>query len=239
MIAESYRERGYDQERILTVPYCTNPDVFSFHDRSKSRRVEVVASCVGVIGLRKGLGRLIAIARWAEMRNLPMKIHLIGPLEPEAPALLASAPRSIEWKGIKKGGDLVAQLHASDLYILPSYEEGFGISILEAMSTGLPVVVSEETGGKEALKNGANGVTLHGYTSDLLDAKLAPLLNDVTMRDCMGRSGRTTVEACYTAENYRKNLISEYGRMFEILQRESPLLPAYQPEAIEQTSQGF
>jgi glycosyltransferase involved in cell wall biosynthesis len=168
-----------------------------------------------MVGLRKGLWRLIQIARWAGKRKLKLRVQVVGPLEPEAPGLLVAAPPNVEWLGVRKGAALREILHQADLYCLPSYEEGFGISILEAMSTGLPALVSAETGGKEALRPGQNGLVLSGFTEDALDAELAPLLADKESRLEMGRCARKTVENAYAEQHYREQLIAEYRRMFQ------------------------
>lgn len=232
-IADSYIVRGHDPERILLAPWCTNPDVFSYCDRSErptSREIRLL--CVGVVGLRKGLGRLIGIARWAEKAKLPIRIRLVGPLEPEAPGLLANAPDLVEWAGIKKGAGLVAEFHAADLYILPSYEEGFGISILEALSTGLPAIVSGETGGSEAIRSGENGRILEHFTPDEFETVLLPLLLSAELRLAMARCARKTVMENYTEAHYRTNIAQEYDRMFSIMERQgSALTPSWKSHA--------
>lgn len=229
MITDSYTARGFSRERILEVPWCADEKFFSFVDRSTlplSRPLRLL--CVGVVGLRKGLGRLAKIARWLEKSNLHAEIRVIGPLEPEAPEILSTAPRNLNAVGVRKGEALRQEFHEADLYILPSYEEGFGISILEAMSTGLPAIVSEETGGREAISSGRNGMILTGYEADQLDSTLAPLLQDKDLRLSMGKLARERVMTHYTEQHYSAGIAREYQRMFEIIQSPSTLSPAWQ-----------
>jgi glycosyltransferase involved in cell wall biosynthesis len=229
MITESYTKRGYSRERILEVPWCTDETFFGFHDRAnRLTNTPVRLLCVGVVGLRKGLWRLIAIARWAKKANLPLEVVVVGPLEPEAKDLLAKAPENLSCIGVRKGSALREEFHHADLYILPSYEEGFGISILEGMATGLPAIVSEETGGREAIEAGINGLVLSDYSDAALEARLLPLVLDKEQRLTMGRSARKTVLNRYTFAHYAAGIEREYKRMFALCAETKNLSPAYQ-----------
>src|SRR5690606_14878313 len=53
--------------------------------------------------------------------------------------------------------ELLNYYHAADFYVLPSRREGFNVSILEAMSTGLPIVATP-VGGNRELINKATGI---------------------------------------------------------------------------------
>lgn len=228
MIAHSYVQRGYDPDRILLAAWCTDPERFTFCDRRERARHEIVLLSVGIVGLRKGLGRILAMARWAERSNLRVRFRLVGPLEPEAPAMLGRAPSNVEWVGVKKGLDLVQEYHRADIYVLPSYEEGFGISILEALSTGLPVLVSSETGGKQSILQGQNGFILEDFSDYSFEAVLAPLLTQHKERLSMATTARQTVLKNHTEEHYRKTLQAEYLRMFSIVEKAGPALgPAW------------
>lgn len=229
MITESYTARGYSRERILEVPWCTDETFFALHDRSiKPTGAPVRLLCVGVVGLRKGLWRLIGIAHWAKKGNLPLEIVVVGPLEPEAKDLLANAPSNLRCIGVRKGTALREEFYSADIYILPSYEEGFGISILEGMSTGLPAIVSAETGGREAIEEGSNGLVLDDFSHATLEEKLLPLVRDKDQRLAMGQNARQTVVNRYTFAHYAAGIEREYRRMFEMCENTTNLSPAYQ-----------
>jgi glycosyltransferase involved in cell wall biosynthesis len=228
MITESYTSRGYSRERILEVPWCTDESFFEFHDRShKPMDTPLRLLCVGVVGLRKGLWRLIQIARWAQKSKLPIEVVVVGPLESEAKDLLVKAPDNLRCIGVRKGAALREEFHKADLYVLPSYEEGFGISILEGMATGLPAIVSTDTGGKEAIEEGINGLVLSDFSSHTLEAKLLPLVRDQEQRLAMGFNARQTVLNRYTFAHYAAGIEREYRRMFDLCANLEHLSPAF------------
>jgi glycosyltransferase involved in cell wall biosynthesis len=218
VIAESYRLRGVPDERILKIPYGTDAELFEFRDRAPARGGIVNVACVGYIGIRKGIWRLIRIAQWAERRHLRIKIHLVGPMEAETPSLLEQCRIPMQIHGVKKGRELVKVLHDCHLYCLPSYEEGFGISVIEAMATGLPAIVSEEAGVKEAISPGGDGIILRSYDDATLDSQLRPLIESRFIRDSMGRNAREKVLCSYTNRHYAERLRDEYKRMDSIIE---------------------
>lgn len=233
MIFDSYVTRGYAPERVLLIPYGVDHRFFYFTERPK-RDGSIKIACVGIIGARKGLGRLVRIALWAGKTGIPIEIHLIGPLQPEAPAILSQAAGSatLRTMGVKKGIGLLRTLHECDLYCLPSYEEGFGISVLEAMSTGLPAVVSQDTGAREAITHGVDGLVLHNFDDEELSSQFLPLLKSHDLRTEMGMAARRKIETGYTQVHYEDCLIAEYGRMFKIVETEgSTLAPAWKSES--------
>jgi glycosyltransferase involved in cell wall biosynthesis len=67
-------------------------------------------------------------------------------------------------------GDPLPALHAADVFVHPSYEDGFGYAPMEALACGVPVIVTEDTGMKEHVREGQNGfVVPTGSADDLLD----------------------------------------------------------------------
>lgn len=97
------------------------------------------------------------------------------------------------------GGDELAGFYArNDVYVLPSVSEPFGISVLEAMATGLPTIVSHACGVGEALQHVLRAG--HDETEELASLIVA-LLDSAALREEMGRNGareakRFTWAAC-------------------------------------------
>lgn len=224
MIFHSYASRGTPPERILRIPYGIDVEKFPLIPRPK-HTLPVRLALVGILGVRKGLGRLARIGNWAWRRGIPVEFHLVGPLEPEAADLLRGSRAAWVLHGVKKGADLVKVLHHCDISILPSYEEGFGISVLEGMSTGLPAVVSVETGAKEAIRAEEDGVILENFSDQELDIRLRPLLESHEKRLPMGRAAGQKIREGYTFQHYRDRLRAEYARMFELVSLHGPKLP--------------
>lgn len=67
-------------------------------------------------------------------------------------------------------GDPLPALHEADVFVHPTYEDGFGYASMEALACGVPVIVTEDTGMKEYVREGRNGyVVPTGRVSPIVD----------------------------------------------------------------------
>ena len=109
----------------------------------------------------------------------------------------------IRFIGSVSESDLVRYYNESDVFILPSLADGWGMVVLQAMSCGLPVIVSSMTGAKEAVDHGYSGTIIKpGCAESILEALMFyRSLPKVTIRE-MGMNARERVSAGYKWEDY-------------------------------------
>ncbi|AVR95985.1 hypothetical protein C9I28_09755 [Pseudoduganella armeniaca] len=86
-------------------------------------------------------------------------------------------------------------LDSATVYVLPSYNEGLPMSVLEAMAAGLPVVTTPVGGIPEAVTDGVEGFLIQPGDIDALRDRLQALLSDPALARRMGEAGRRKVEA--------------------------------------------
>lgn len=117
-------------------------------------------------------------------------------------AALASArgvAGRVHFAGVQPHADLPAFLRAADIFVQPSIgEEAFGISVVEAMACGLPVVVSRNGGMVEIVADGVNGCMLPAGDTAAWAATLSRLTQDGAWRAALGQAARTHVEQYFT-----------------------------------------
>lgn len=100
-------------------------------------------------------------------------------------------------------------LSASDVFVLCSLHEGFGIVYLEAMHCGLPVVAADEGGQTDFLEDGKNGFLVPSGDSETLSTKLLSLLQSKELRENIGVNNMECVKHFSidaTAEKYEEVL---------------------------------
>jgi len=90
--------------------------------------------------------------------------------------------------------DVPEILTASDLFVLPSFWEGISIALLEAMSYGLPVVVTDVPGNREVLGSNENGILIPPRDSLALKEAIVSLLEGAELRAELGQKSRARVE---------------------------------------------
>ena len=78
----------------------------------------------------------------------------------------------------------------ADLFVFPSATDTFGNVVLEAQATGLPVIVSDEGGPKELMKDGETGIVVKAGRRDALVAAILSFINDRQKIAEMGRNAR-------------------------------------------------
>ena len=101
--------------------------------------------------------------------------------------------------------------NSADLYVLPSYYESFGLSVLEAAACGKPTIASKVGGLPSIIRDNETGFLLEQRSLGSLIKKIEILLNDKELSDTMGRAARKQAEKLNwgIAVNQLKNLFDK------------------------------
>lgn len=133
-----------------------------------------------------------------------------GPLQDEIKNEIAA--RGLQEKIVCAGvrSDVPQLMSNSDLFLFPSFHEGFGLVAIEANGAGLPVVASKIPGVTEAVadKETAKLFPLPGV-SEMAEASIE-LLNNPDLRKAMGEAGRVRVQQKFTRPASAQNLLQLY-----------------------------
>ena len=119
---------------------------------------------------------------------------------------------SVFWPGFLGGSAKVAALAAADVFVLPSYSENFGMAPVEAMSMGIPVVVTDQVGIHQEVSEGRAGIVTPPAVAPLASA-LTLLLREDGLRLEMGRNAARLAAARYSVEAVAGKLIDLYGTL--------------------------
>lgn len=118
--------------------------------------------------------------------------------------------------GIKTPGyvsDVVTYLQDSDVFVLPSYQEGLGIAGLEAMSCGLPVVATECGGPEDYVINGKTGFLVSPNDANEFANRLITLLKNSELRHQLGENARSLIEERYAKSTIEHRLSKILGSL--------------------------
>jgi glycosyltransferase involved in cell wall biosynthesis len=86
--------------------------------------------------------------------------------------------------------DTFQALSAIDIFVMPSLKEGLGLSLMEAMACGIPVVGSDVGGIKTLIQNNQNGLLVAAADSEALSRAILELLQDVSKAKALGEGAR-------------------------------------------------
>lgn len=211
--AESFLARGFAPERLLVNPYGVDLSRFAPPSEGRGARGRLRILFVGSVGVRKGVPELLtAFARLGGDAEL----HLIGPVEPGfAPLLRRLAGPGVVVRGPLPGSALPAEYAAADLFVLPSVEEGFGMVILQAMASGLPVVASSATGLPDADPRGEAGRLVPPADAEALTEALRAVPADSERRRAMGEAARRLVENGWSWDDYGARAVAAHTRLLD------------------------
>lgn len=122
------------------------------------------------------------------------RFTLVGPDEGEGPALRRALEGNarISWEGALAPEEIPRRMAAADVYVLPAVREPYPMSVLEAMSVGLPVVVTDDCGLAPLVARTQSGIVTDLSVAGLV-AAVEKLLRDHSLAHTMGQRGRSTV----------------------------------------------
>src|ERR1700732_4604459 len=159
-------ENGVPAERITVAPLGVDLAEFTPGVRPGSRPLRFVF--VGILGVRKGLPLLLDV--WRSLGNVHAELWLMGSLNVPQRRLIPKLPGLLALGKVSRHA-LPGALRQCDVLVFPSYFEGFGAVLLEAMAAGLPVIATDATGAPDVMTNGLEGYVIPaGDAAALKDA---------------------------------------------------------------------
>lgn len=116
---------------------------------------------------------------------------------------------NIIFTGMLTGVDKIVAFQESDIFILPSYSENFGMAVVEAMYFGLPVVITKNVGISPSVEKAQAGLVINKDENQLVEAILK-ILNNPDLAKKMGENGKKLVREEFNSDKIADKWINEY-----------------------------
>jgi alpha-maltose-1-phosphate synthase len=164
-VTRSFLQHGFTREQIIPNVYPIDLTCFfpkpgpdNRPQTSDIRKRPLTLISTGSLSLRKGTPYLLEAFRLIR-KTLPDARLLLTNSASESirPQLRKFADLPIEWSPSLPHDQLADRLRSADLFILPSLEDGFALTVAEALACGLPVITTPNTGASDCIKEGING----------------------------------------------------------------------------------
>ena len=170
----------------------------------------------GRVDLRKGLGELIAaLPRILEQAPCTLTVSGIGPDGDAVAAQVAELglEHVVTLAGYASYDEAPERIRSGDVFVSPTYSEGFSNTILEAMASGLPVVSTRTVGVVDCLEDGRNGLLVPVGAVDELAEAVVRLLKDAGLRRRLAAAGLDDARRLYSWEAVGGRIEAEYERL--------------------------
>lgn len=212
-IKEGLLNDGYDRDKIVTIPNLIDPHAFYPSDKQSREQLlkdlgfsdEIIVTFTGRLVEGKGIG--VLLAAWkkvvVDFNNICLFILGQGPFEKPSKKLCQKLGIEENVRFIGLVNDVREYLAISDLFVFPSFHEGFPNSVLEAMACGIPVISTKIGGVVDVIKDEENGLLVEPGNVDQLADALKKLISDTEYASTLGKNALKTVR-----ENYDINVIA-------------------------------
>ena len=148
---------GIDPAKVTTVHNAVVPLSEELLNVTAQKPKEKIVTFLGRITMQKGPEYFVEAAAKVLKNNHNVRFVMAGSGDMMDKMITLAAERNIadrfHFPGFQKGKQVYEMLKASDVYIMPSVSEPFGISPLEAMQMGVPSIISKQSGCAEILDN--------------------------------------------------------------------------------------
>lgn len=167
---------GVPAEKIAVLPLALEATL-SPRPRSTPARFDAERPLrllfLGQVTLRKGID--LALEAMRRRPDAPLRLDVVGPLQIAIPDWAGRDPRIIFHRGVSRSA--VAEFYAqADLFLFPTRSDGFGLTQLEALSAGVPVIASDRCGA--VVEDGRTGVVVRDLDAESFACVLERFVRD-------------------------------------------------------------
>ena len=168
---------------------------------SREKGVDVLLSGWAHLVKQQEAGLLVLLGDGPQRRELETMVHKLD-LDGQV-SFIGRVPNVADY------------LRVSDVFVLPSFNEGLSNALIEAMAAGLAVVASETSGSVDILKHGHNGLLFPCGDPQALAGNLALMLHSPTLRQRLGQAARRTVERNFELGHITDQYLALYRTLLD------------------------
>jgi len=213
-MTEELIDLGIDENRILYLPNGVDADLF----KPNMPKEDNLLLFVGRVAFNKGLHTLLKSLRFLEK---PIRLAIIGPMDNTYRTCIMKlideenqkGKNEITYLGAMDQVDIVKWYQKASIFILPSYWEGFPVTILEALACETPVIATPVGGVPEIVKDYETGILTPLNNPIALAQKIQYLLDNAEVRKKFGREGRKQVIKHYSLDASVERLCRIYTQI--------------------------
>ena len=207
---------GTDPARFTIVPGAVDTERFS-PGPSRATPAVPVMLYHGRVDRRKGVLDLLDACKVLRAEGQPIRLLIsgIGPDHDAASAKIASDGLGdvVELTGYVDYPNVPAVYRRADVFVSPTYAEGFSNTILEAMASGLACVSCDAVGVVDCLRDGENGLLSEPGDIPALAGSLRRMLTDVGLRTRLAAAALEECRRVYSWHAVGRQIMDVYGRL--------------------------
>jgi glycosyltransferase involved in cell wall biosynthesis len=121
----------------------------------------------------------------------------------------------VDYQGVVETSEVPALINKSRVFLYPSRREPFGLSIVEAMACGVPVITTDVFGPREIVKHNYDGIAVSPDDVRALADAVETLLSDEDLRKRIAQNGLKSVAERYDIKEHAKQLVTIYQEMID------------------------
>lgn len=196
--------------RIVVIRNAVNVPRYRVLDRRRHEPVAVLF--LGRLGQRKGIYDLLRAID--VVRERPIRFVLAGDGDVEQVRQIIrqrQLQEQVDVPGWVDADAVTGLLRDADIYVLPSYDEGLPMGVLEGMAAGLPVISTPVGGIPEAVIDGQNGFLVAPGDSATLAEKLLLLANNMELWRAASRASSLLAETEFSMHGVEQQLRDLYA----------------------------
>jgi glycosyltransferase involved in cell wall biosynthesis len=202
-------------EKVVTVPNGVDVEMFQPSLEKIQENTVLFVSILDKHHHFKGFEYLLDAVSKLKITIPNMSLVVIGEGELvkkyQADAERLGIEKIVKFEGKKTQTELAKYYQNARVFVLPSKEiEGFGIVLLEAMASGIPVVTTDIAGMASEIQKRQAGLVVHPRDSKQLAEAISEILTDPSKQDTMGINGRKLVVDSYSWSSVAVKILEIY-----------------------------
>jgi len=197
----------------------TDDYISSLRKRYDIKGDEIILTNIGYFNEQKAQKDLLKAFKIVTEKRKGVKLFLVGWGRLDEELKKATKELGIEqlvtFTGKLNRSEVFNVLAITDLFVLSSHWEGFGIVMAEAMALGKPVISTDTDGSREVVKNGETGILVPIKRPDLMAQAILELLEKPELMVQIGKRGLDRVKKYFNCERFIKGYEKFYLDVFQ------------------------